>query len=299
MIKKEWHANVLLLAAAAIWGFTFIAQRIASNYVGAFTFNAIRLAIGAVSLLPIIFITDRKPQEGADTVSLKNTAVPGIILGLVLFTAATLQQVGIKSTTAGKAGFITDLYIVLVPLAEIVFGKKLKKSIWISVILAAAGLYLISVTEKFTVSSGDILVFICSFFWTVHILLIDRFSKKMNPLKLSLMQYVTASFLSLSAAFIFENITAYGLYRSIIPILYSGIFSIGIAFTLQITGQRYSKPAHASIILSMESVFAFIAGVLILHENMNIRGYIGCLLMVSAMLLTQFNGFRRKLALQK
>lgn len=299
MIKKEWQANVLLLLAAAIWGFTFIAQRIASNYVGAFTFNAIRLAIGAVSLLPIIFIAGRKPSQGADAVPLKNTIVPGIILGLVLFTAATLQQVGIESTTAGKAGFITDLYIVLVPIAEVVFGKKLKKSIWVSVILAAIGLYLISVTEKFTVSSGDILVFIGSFFWTVHILLIDRYSKKMNPLKLSLMQYVTSAVLSFAAAFIFEKITVYGLYNAIIPILYSGIFSVGIAFTLQITGQRYSKPAHASIILSMESVFAFIAGVLILHENMNMRGYAGCLLMVSAMLLTQFGGFRRKLALEK
>lgn len=299
MIKKEWQANILLLAAAAIWGFSFIAQRIASNFVGAFTFNAVRLLVGALSLLPIIFISGRKELKGADAVPMKNTAIPGIMLGIVLFGAATLQQVGIKTTTAGKAGFITDLYIVFVPIAEVVFGKKLKKTIWVSVVLAAVGLYLISVTEKFTVSSGDILVFISSFLWTAHILLIDRFSKKMNALKLSLMQYITASVLSFAAALLFEQITANGLYSALIPILYSGIFSVGIAFTLQITGQRYAKPAHASIILSMESVFAFIAGILILHESMNARGYIGCALMVSAMLLTQYDGFRRKLSSEK
>lgn len=299
MIKKEWHANVLLLVASAIWGFTFIAQRIASNFVGAFTFNAVRLLIGALSLLPIILISGRKEQKGADAVPFKNTILPGIIIGFFLFAAATFQQIGIKTTTAGKAGFITDLYIIFVPLAEIIFGKKLKKSIWLCVVLAAVGLYLISVTESFSVSAGDILVFISSFLWTAHILFIDRFSKKTNPLKLSLVQYITASVLSFAAAALFEKITAYGLYSALLPILYSGVFSVGIAFTLQITGQRYSKPAHASIIMSMESVFAFIAGVTVLHESMNMRGYIGCVLMICAMLLTQFDGLGRKLAVKR
>ncbi len=294
MIKKEWQANILLFIASGIWGFAFIAQRIASFYVGAFSFNALRLFIGAVSMLPILWFIRKRPAQGADSVPLIKTLLPGVLLGSVLFTAATLQQIGIQTTTAGKAGFITDLYIILVPLAELIFGRKLKKTIWVCVVLSIVGLYLISVNKRFTVSSGDLFELAGAFFWTVHILLVDRFSKKTNPVRLSFLQYTTAALLSLIAASFFEKVTLYGLSHVVMPSIYSGVFSVGIAFTLQITGQRYSKPSHASIILSMESVFACIAGIWVLHENMSTRGYVGCSLMVCAMILTQFGGFRRK-----
>jgi drug/metabolite transporter (DMT)-like permease len=294
MIKKEWQANVLLFITSGIWGFAFIAQRVATRYIGALTFNSLRLSIGALSMLPILWFFRKRPTEGADAVPLRNTLLPGMILGCVLFVAATLQQVGINTTTAGKAGFITDLYIVLVPIAEVLFGRKLKKSIWICVVLAAAGLYLISVTGQFTISEGDFYELIGAFFWTAHIMLIDRYSKKTNAIKLSLIQYATAAVLSFIAASILGKFSLHGLSHVVLPTLFCGVLSVGIAYTLQIKGQRYSKPSHASIILSMESVFACLAGIFFLHENMGVRGYIGCALMICAMILTQFGGFHRK-----
>jgi drug/metabolite transporter (DMT)-like permease len=294
MIKKEWQANVLLFITSGIWGFAFIAQRVAMRYIGALTFDALRLAIGALSMLPILWFFRKRPAQGADAVPLKNTLLPGVILGCVLFIAATFQQVGITTTTAGKAGFITDLYIVLVPIAEVIFGRKLKKTIWVCVILAAAGLYLISVTGQFTISIGDLYEFIGAFFWTAHIMIVDRYSKKTNVVRLSLVQYSTAAVLSLIAALLFGKFSLHGLSHVVLPMLFCGVLSVGIAYTLQIKGQRYSKPSHASIILSMESVFACIAGILILHENMGARGYVGCALMICAMLCTQVGGLRRK-----
>lgn len=298
MINKEWQANVLLFIASGIWGVAFIMQRMATEYIGTYTFNALRFFIGALSMLPLLLILRKKPSRGADSVPLKKTIIPGLILGCVLFTAAALQQMGLYTTTAGKAGFITDLYIVLVPIAEVLFGRKLNKIIWVCAAMSAVGLYLLSVTEHFTISTGDLFEFAGAFVWTAHILLIDRYSKKANPLRLSFMQYLTSAVLSLFVALFLENISIPAISHVIFPVLYSGVFSVGIAFTLQIAGQRYSKPAHASIIFSMESVFACLAGILVLHESLNARGYIGCALMICAMIMTQIGGIRHKLKAQ-
>lgn len=291
MNKEQLNANLILLITALIWGVAFVAQRIAIRYVGALTFGSLRFAIGAVSLLPLLIYLRKRPRTDANTgtyeVSLKHTLPVGLLLGCVLFTASTLQQIGLYSTTAGKAGFITDLYIVFVPMIEVLFGHKLKKIIWICAAMSATGLYLISVTGSFTVSIGDVLILIGSVIWAVHILLVGKFSKQYNPIRLSFIQYIVTAVLSLIAALIFEKISLHALLQIIGPTIYMGIFSTGVAYTLQIIGQRHAKASHAAIILSMESVFSCIAGVLILHENMGVRGLIGCALMTVGMILTQ------------
>jgi drug/metabolite transporter (DMT)-like permease len=297
MKTKQVRANVLLFITALIWGVAFVEQRIAVRFIGAFTFSAIRFAIGALSMLPLLFYFQKKPGEegSANNVSLKSTLPVGLLLGGVLFFAATLQQMGLYTTTAGKAGFITDLYIIFVPLIEVIFGRRLNKTIWICAPMAAVGLYLISVTDKFTMSSGDIMVLIGSVLWAVHILLIDRFSKSYNPIRLSLIQYLLTAVLSLFVALAIEKTSFYAILQAAGPIIYTGVFSVGIAYTLQIFGQRYAKASHAAIILSMESVISCIAGVLFLNERLGAREIIGCCIMAAAMVLTQCGSFGKKL----
>lgn len=287
--KKQFFANLALFVAAFIWGVAFVAQSVAMRYVGAMTFGAARFAIGAVSLLPIMLYYRNNPEAGsdADKVTLKKTIPAGALIGVVLFIAVTLQQFGIKGTTAGKAGFITDLYIIFVPIAEVFLGKKQRKVIWACAALSAVGLYLISVTDRFTVSSGDLLVLLSSFFWTMQIMLTDKFAKQYNVIRLSFIEYIVTSALSFIAAFFFEDVSISGLWQAAFPIIFTGVFSVGVAFTCQSIGQRYAKASHASIIFSLESVVACAAGVIILHETMSLRSIIGCALMVTSMILIQ------------
>ena len=216
----------------------------------------------------------------------------GIIGGCILFFGASLQQIGLLYTTAGKAGFITGLYIVLVPIFGIFLKHKIKFNTWIGVALAVTGLYFLSVNENFFISKGDIFQMAGAFFWAAHILVIDYFIRKVDALKLSFIQFVTCSVLSLTVGVIFEKITLQGLYQAIIPILYGGICSVGVAYTLQVIGQKHAKPAHAAIILSMESVFASIGGLIILNEKLGTRGYLGCALMLSGMLISQLQNLK-------
>lgn len=289
MNKKQLCANIALFVAAVIWGVAFVAQVIAMKYVGAMTFGAARFAIGAVSILPIMFYyrTNSNAGSDADKVPLKNTLSAGILLGVVLFVGVTLQQFGIKGTTAGKAGFITDLYIIFVPIAEVLLGKKQRKVIWLCAALSVVGLYLISVTDKFIISRGDLLVLSSSLFWTAQIMLIDKFTKQYNVIRLSFIQYMVTAILSFAAALIFEDVSLHAVLQAAGPIIYTGVFSVGVAFTCQSIGQRYAKASHAAIIFSLESVVACAAGVLMLHESMNLRGLVGCVLMVSSMILIQ------------
>lgn len=288
--KKQFFGNLALFVAAVIWGVAFVAQVVAMKYVGAMTFGAARFAIGAVSLLPIMLYYRLNPEAGgeADKVPLVKTLPAGALLGVVLFAGVTLQQFGIKGTTAGKAGFITDLYIIFVPIAEVFLGKKQRKIIWLCAAMSAVGLYLISVTERFTISQGDFLVLLSSFFWTAQIMLTDKYSKQYNVIRLSFIEYIITSALSAAAAFIFEDVTFHGLFEAAVPIIYTGVFSVGVAFTCQTIGQRYAKASHASIIFSLESVVACAAGVLFLHETLNPRMVVGCVLMVLSMILIQF-----------
>ncbi|MBS4534747.1 DMT family transporter [Clostridium sp. D2Q-14] len=289
MNTKQLRANILLLITASIWGFAFVAQRVGSQHVGAFTFNGIRFAIGSISLIPLIFYFDKKDKkkESKTELTTKNIIIPGIIMGIALYIAATFQQVGLMYTTAGKAGFITGLYMVIVPILGIFLKQKIETKSWIGVGLAVIGLYLLSINENFRMSYGDFLELIGALFWAIHILTIDHFTKKLNPLKLSCIQFATCSILSIITALIFEEISMDAISNALIPILYGGFMSVGIAYTLQVVAQRNAKPSHAAIILSMESVFGAIGGTIMLGESMNIRGYIGCAFILTGILITQ------------
>ena len=283
-------SDLLLLTTALIWGSAFVAQRIGMDYVGPFTFNAVRFALGSLSLVPLVLITGRSRQK--EKSDLKKVSATFLIMsggqvGAALFLGASLQQVGLVYTTAGKAGFITGLYVVIVPILWFFRGRRSGSGTWVGAALAAIGLYLLSVTSSFTIQFGDLLEIIGAFFWASHILLIDHFSKKINPIILSLVQFAICSLLSFITAFIFETFSLQGILDAAIPILYGGLGSVGIAYTLQVVAQRNAHPAHAAIILSLESVFAAVGGWLILNEYLSTRSIVGCLLMFTGMLLSQ------------
>ena len=282
-------SNLLLLLAAAIWGFAFVAQRVGMEHVGPFTFNGVRFVLGSLSLLPLIFYFQNKPQA-SPKVKATGALLPGFFAGLILFTAASLQQIGLIYTTAGKAAFVTCLYIVLVPILGIFLKQHVSKATWLSAVLAVVGLYLLCVKESFFIAYGDLLQLIGALFWTVHILLIDHFADRVDVLKLSFFQFVTCGLLSMGTALGLETITLAGLSGALIPILYGGFCSVGIAYTLQVVGQKHSPPAQAAIILSMETVFATIGGYLLLDERLGFQELVGCALMLAGMLLTQLQG---------
>lgn len=296
-MSKEIKSVFILLLTAAIWGFAFVAQRIGMDFLGAFTFNGIRFAMGSISLLPVIYFFNKKSkvENSAERVDadIKTTIKAGMIAGIVLYIAASLQQVGLIYTTAAKAGFITSLYIVLVPILGIFLKQKTRSTTWIGAVTAAVGLYFLSINENLTIEFGDLLQIIGAFFWAAHIQLIDKFVKNIDAIKLSSVQFATCSVLSLITAFIFEDVKMSGIIDAIVPLLYGGIMSAGVAYTLQAVGQRNAKPSHAAIALSMEAVFAAIGGILLLKETLPLRGYFGCALMLAGMLISQTENIKR------
>lgn len=300
MKSKEIKAVFILLLTAAIWGFAFVAQRVGMEHVGAFTFNGIRFAIGSISLLPVIYFFNKKSssdEKNSDVknseANLKTTVISGVIAGSVLFIAASFQQIGLIYTTAAKAGFITSLYIVLVPILGIFLKQKTHYTTWIGAIVAVVGLYLLSINENLSIEFGDFLEIIGAFFWAAHIQLIDRFVKKVDAIKLSSIQFATCALLSIITAFIYEDVNLSGISNALVPLLYGGIMSAGVAYTLQAVGQKYAKPSHAAIALSMEAVFAAIGGILLLGEVLPLRGYLGSALMLAGMLITQTENIKK------
>ena len=286
-------SDALLLTTAIIWGFAFVAQRVGMDYVGPFTFNGIRFAVGSLSLLPLLLMSREQPAATKNILpppGLKTIFLGGSALGLALFSGASLQQVGLVYTTAGKAGFITGLYVIIVPILGLFWRQQPSLGTWIGAILAAIGLYFLSVTEQFTIELGDLLVLIGAFFWAAHVLIISWLSPRINPIKLAFSQYVACSILSLITATIVEVITFNSIIAAAIPILYGGLLSVGVAYTLQVVAQRNAHPAHAAILLSLEAVFAAIGGWLILGEIISVRGLVGCGLMLAGMLLSQLWG---------
>ncbi|MBN2538653.1 MAG: DMT family transporter [Deltaproteobacteria bacterium] len=288
-----WKSDGLLLLTAIIWGTAFVAQRVGMDFVGPFTFNGVRFALGALVLLPLIM--SHKTSNGVDRSNVKPASrsviiIGGLLVGLFLFAGSSLQQMGIIYTTAGNAGFITGLYVVIVPIMGLLFRQKTTAGTWIGAFLAASGLYLLSVTAQFTMGYGDFLVLLGAFFWAGHVLIIGWLSPKFNSFKLAFFQYAACSVLSLVTAAFYEPMSIDGIYRAAIPILYGGIMSVGIAYTLQVVAQKRAHPAHAAILLSMESVFAAIAGWFLLDEVMSLRQLGGCALMLSGMLLSQLWG---------
>lgn len=287
MNVRTVKSDVLLFVTALIWGFAFVAQRIGMDYVGPFTFNGVRFALGALFLLPLIVFRARRAPGHAFTATRKETVMGGLLAGLVLFTGASLQQVGLVHTTAGNAGFITGLYVVIVPILGIFLSQRTDRGTWIGAVMAVAGLYLLSVTSGITISPGDVLVLTGAFFWAAHVLIIGWCSPKTDSFRLAFFQYAACAALSLAVAGITEVITLDSIFRGAVPILYGGIMSVGIAYTLQVVGQRDAPSSHAAILMSLEAVFAALGGWLMLNEHLTSRQFLGCTLMLLGMLVSQ------------
>ncbi|MBR2483878.1 MAG: DMT family transporter [Oscillospiraceae bacterium] len=282
--------TVLPLLAAAIWGSAFVGQSIAGEYLPPFAVNAARSVVAVITLAIVIWGFRRwetvkngapKPQDK------KKMITGGILCGTVLTIASNLQQIGLVDTSAGKASFITALYIVIVPLCSIFAGRKLGVNVWCAVALATAGLYFLCIQSGFTVQKGDFFVFLCALFFSAHILVIDHYTRFVDGIYLSFVQFFTCMVISGVISLLTEEWTLAGIQYWILPILYVGIFSSGVAYTLQIIAQTGTNPAVVSILLSLESVFGVISGAIVLHERMSGRELLGCGLMFAAVILSQ------------
>lgn len=290
-LSKSLTSGAILMLAAIIWGFAFVAQRAGMEHVEPFTFNGIRFLLGCITLLPVLVFRPKNPDRETATTERwsKDELAGGLLAGLVMFLAVSWQQFGIVHTTAGKAGFITGLYVILVPIVGIFFRQKTAVNVWIGAVIAVIGLYFLSVTENFHLAFGDSLVLVSALFFTFHILIIGKYSTRVSIIRLSVLQFFVCGLLSLVAATATETIEISGIYNAAVPILYGGIFSVGIAYTLQVAGQKHSHPSAASIILSLESLFAVIGGWLILNEHLSARNLLGCALMLTGMILAQIS----------
>lgn len=280
----------MLILTAFIWGTAFVAQSVGMDYLGPFTFNGVRSLIGGVALIPCIWLLQKlndKSEPVTEERNRKDLLIGGISCGVLLFAASSLQQVGIQYTTAGKAGFITAFYIVFVPVLGIFLGKKTGWKVWTAVILALAGLYFLCITEKFTIGKGDIFLFACALVFSIHILVIDYFSPKVEGVKMSCIQFLVCGIISLPFMFLLEIPKMGAIVDAAWPLLYAGVLSCGVAYTLQIIGQKNVNPAIASLILSLESCFSVLAGWVILGEKLSVCESIGCILMFAAIILAQ------------
>ena len=287
-MKTKAKSTFLLFLTAIIWGFAFVAQRVGADFVGAFTFNGIRFLLGSLSLIPVILLFER---EKFDRSKFVKTLVPGLLAGVVLFIASTLQQLGVEWTgSAGKAGFLTGLYIVLVPIIRFFMGKKTSFFTCFGAIFALVGLFFLCMTgDELNFGKGDIVLIIGAFFWAIHILIVDNCVNDISPLKFSMMQFFVCGFLSIISALFTETIEFSAIKSAGIPILYGGLMSVGVAYTCQILGQKNADPTFASIVFSTESVFSAIGGAIILNEIMSGRGYMGCVLIFIGIVLSQLN----------
>lgn len=295
MGSKVLRSDALLLVAAAIWGFAFVAQRVGMSYVGPFTFNAVRFALGAVTLLPLLASRRSRPPTGAQAgfMSRRAQLIYGCgLLGTTLFAGASLQQTGIVYTTAGKAGFITGLYVVIVPLLGLLRKRRPTSGAWLGAALATAGLYLLSISGRLHISVGDSLVLGCAMFFALHVLIAGWLTLRMDPVRLAFYQFCTCSVLSFLVALFAESPSVEDIRAAALPILYAGVLSVGVAYTLQIVAQREAPPGHAAIILSLEAVFAALGGGTILGERLPDRGLIGCPLMLAGALVSKLSAGR-------
>ncbi len=287
------QANLLLLLTSVIWGFGFIAQRLGMDHIGPYSFNVFRFLLGALSLVPLVYFLGRKKNGPSKTG--KPFWIIGGLAGLVLFGGATLQQVGLLYTTAGKAGFITGLYLVIVPLLGFCLRQKIDKLTLAGALIATYGLYLLSITEGFNIGQGDTLVLIGAFFWAVHVQVVGYAAKyKLDALKLAILQYLICAGLNLLLALFLEEFTVQATLDASGAILYAGLVSVGVAYTLQIVAQKHVDPSRAAILLSLEAVFAVLAGWLMLDELLNSRESWGCILMFAGMMLSQMPGLGKK-----
>lgn len=294
-MKKNALGNIILLITAMIWGTSFVAQSAGMDYIGPFTFNSIRTILGGIVLIPVIAfsrlagkkseVKDKSLQQKTDKISV----IGGIFCGIALCLASSFQQVGMVYTTAGKAGFITALYIIIVPfLTALFFHKKIGAKIFLCVIIAVIGFYMLCIKENFSLSKGDALVLVCALFFSVHIVIIDYFTgKNVDCVLMSCVQFFVAGIIMAACMFIFEQPNIESILDAKVSILYSGVMSCGVAYTLQIVGQKRTDPTVATLLLSLESVFAALSGWLILKDDMSLKEIIGCIFVFAAVILAQ------------
>ena len=283
---NQFRANLILLITALIWGFGFVAQRVGMEHLGPYTFNVCRFLVGALSLLPLLFFF-RKKESGPTELNPSFWKF-SMLAGFALFGGATLQQVGIQYTTVGKAGFITGLYVVIVPILGLCLRQKIGRWTVIGSILAVLGLYFLSIKEDFSMGWGETMVLIGAFFWAVHVQVIGAANKRnLNPIKLALVQYLVCAALNLLLSLLFETFHLVQVILASGAILYAGIVSVGIAFTLQVIAQKKVEPSRAAIILNLEAVFAVLAGWLFFTELLTMKEWLGCGLMFLGMILSQ------------
>ena len=303
--KNRLKGTVFLFLASLIWGTAFVAQRVGMDYLGPFAFNASRNILGGIVLIPCIILLEKlRSRDGKENLSIQTDAAAGglkgqkskdrktllaggFVCGFFLFIASNLQQIGIKYTTVGKAGFITALYIVLVPVLGIFLHRRIGLRMWISVILAVAGLYLLCINEEFSVSRGDAYVLMCALAFAFQIMAVDYFAERTDGVKLACLEFWVCGILSLILAAATETVTLQGIKGALIPILYAGVLSSGVAYTFQILGQKELNPSLASLIMSFESVISVLAGWLFLHQVLSLKELAGCAVMFAAIVLAQ------------
>ncbi|NOY77188.1 MAG: DMT family transporter [Calditrichaeota bacterium] len=286
-------SDFLLLITATIWGFAFVAQRAGMQFVGPFTFNAARFTLGALALGGLVWGRTRKSSRAVPKIPSRTLLVGAGSAGVILFLGSTFQQMGLVTTTAGKAGFITGLYVILVPILGIFLGNRTRRQTWVGAFLAVAGLYFLSIHEDLTMTIGDGLVLVSAFFWASHVLLIDHLTTRLDTFQLAFVQFLVCAGLSAIGAVAAEEILFAQILAAAVPILYAGLMSVGIAYTLQVVAQKDAHPSHAAIIMSLESVFAALGGWWILREGLTFREGLGCLLMLTGMVVSQIR-FRNR-----
>ena len=292
-MSKKMQSNILLLITAIIWGSAFVAQKSGMDYIEPFTFNGIRTFIGGLVLIPVIMVMGKKSPEVKLTEEEKKKSnklliIGGICCGLALFAAGSFQQFGVSYTTAGKAGFITTLYVVFVPIISVLLRKKVRPIMWLCVVLGAIGLYLLCMTDaSFSLTFGDTLVLLCAVAFGVHIMVIDHFSPLVDGIKLSCIQFLTSGLLGIICMFIFETPQIDAIIDCAVPILYAGVLSCGLGYTFQVVAQKHAEPTVASLLMSLESVFAVISGAILLGESMSVRELSGCAVIFAAVIISQ------------
>ena len=297
-MKNKITANLALFMTALIWGLSFVAQRAGMEYIGPFTFNMVRSFLGGLSLIPVIlWVKISRPDKRTERrkhFQHINLVRAGIACGVALFIAMSIQQYCMQFVGAGKGGFITALYIIFVPIISILLGDKLKKEIIISVFLALIGLYLLCYKAGLGFDIYDLLLLVSAFFYAFHIIVVDYYSHIVHPVKASCLQFFVLAVLSAILVLLFETPNIHSIIECKVPIIYAGIITCGVAYTLQIYGQKYTIPVLASLILCLESVFAVIGGFFILGEVLNIKEFLGCMCMISGVILSNIHSDKTK-----
>ena len=295
-MKKQLKGSLCLLIATVIWGSTFIAQSVGMDYIGPFTFQAVRSTLAVLFLVPVVYLFDKDKKAYFKTWSDVKLWKTGLICGISLFIAGGLQQLGIQYTTAGKAGFITTMYIVLVPVLGLFLRKKVTIAAWISVAIAVAGLYLLSCVGVTEINKGDLLLLGCALGFAVQITLVDELAGSFDGLRVNCIQALVTAVLSGITMFLTETPAWDNILSCWLPLCYAGILSMGVAFSLQIIGQKHLEPTPASLIMSLESAFALLFGWLLLHERLSGPELWGCALVFVAVILSQLpeNIFKKK-----